>query len=166
MIVYRVVDKSGHGIFYGGTVWDAEETVAKAYPNSPKPSRHPCPEKDLVLRPQWQILCKKQTERDWNFGFLNPEQMFDWFDSKEIRRELMRQGAKIQEIKVTRANYYVKAGLFQCVFRKDMGTVQATRTFADYVLHSTPTNFPKPDESDESWEFARPPLVSENCTSW
>lgn len=84
MIVYRIEDINGRGIYQ---YHNQAEKACRAYIERNFDAidiLHPPPKNDTLLKHRWENDLIKSRYKFYRFGFLNKEQLLDWFPKKGL----------------------------------------------------------------------------------
>lgn len=120
-LVYRVQNASGYGVY-------RVNIDAEYLDETNDYERHPMPEDDAKLAPQWDKISEF-SKSYWFFGFSSLEQLKFWFYKKKWRDELVKFGFSVYVFEVD--DYQCLIGDTQAVFRRDRATLVKVISFDD-----------------------------------
>lgn len=121
MLVWRVEDDTGGGIYHsGGWVVLFESDFGT--------SQHPTPGSDYVLSPKWNKIAVTDKTK-YRFGFASEEQLNAWFHP-DIQDEILSNGFHINQYEVPDEDVLV--GDKQAAFLPNRA-----KKVLSYALHAT-----------------------------
>jgi hypothetical protein len=92
---YRIADHKGKGPYrgprQGSDLWDKEGIFDR--PNLLP--RHPRPRDDALMGPEWDRLYQAEMSDLYVFGFLNLDQLREWFFTEDARNGLHTHGFRV-----------------------------------------------------------------------